>query len=46
MLGFALLRDKTGFVAVPKIGQTLHELDWQNLREPSLRNAVIFQYNR
>ena len=33
-------------VAVPHSGQNLHELDWQSLREPNLKNAVSFQYNR
>jgi hypothetical protein len=33
-------------VAVPHTGQNLHELDWQSLREPNLKNAVSFQYNR
>jgi hypothetical protein len=32
-------------VTVPHSGQTLHELDWQSLREPNLKNAVSFQYN-
>ena len=30
-MGLALQRDKTLSVAVPEIGQNLHELDWQFL---------------
>ncbi len=33
-------------MAVPQIGQNLHELDWQKLHETYLRSAVVGQYNR
>jgi hypothetical protein len=33
-LSLARYRDTTVSVAVPQIGQTLHELDWQKLYEP------------
>jgi hypothetical protein len=31
-MGLALYRDKTLSVALPEIGQNLHELDWQSCR--------------
>ncbi len=41
-MGLALYRDKTLSVALPEIGQNLHELDWQKLVNLYLRNAVAF----
>jgi hypothetical protein len=32
-IGLALQRDKTVSMAVPQIGQNLHELDWQKLHD-------------